>query len=49
MKEPIVNYTDNLGTDGEKLLQLLELGLDITPGALTRYTRDGWHHTRVLR
>lgn len=49
MKEPIVRYTDSLGGDGEKLLRLVELGLDVPAGALTRYTRDGWHHTRVLR
>lgn len=49
MKEPMVRYNENLGVEGEKLLQLTELGLGVEPGSLTRYTRDGWHHTRVLR
>ena len=49
MKEPMGRYDTNLGAEGEKLLQLTELGLGVEPGSLTRYTRDGWHHTRVLR
>lgn len=49
MREPMLRYTDNLGLEGEKLLQLAELGLGVAPGSLTRYTQDGWHHTRVLR
>ncbi|KAK0629696.1 hypothetical protein B0T17DRAFT_615440 [Bombardia bombarda] len=49
MKDPMVRYSDILGAEGEKLLKLVELGLDVAPGSLTRYTRDGWHHTRVLR
>ncbi|KAK3318691.1 putative ethylene-forming enzyme [Apodospora peruviana] len=49
MKEPMVRYNENLGAEGEKLLQLTELGLGVAPGSLTQYTRDGWHHTRVLR
>ncbi|KAK3688347.1 putative ethylene-forming enzyme [Podospora appendiculata] len=49
MKTPMVRYNDVLGAEGEKLLQLVEFGLDVTPGSLTRHTRDGWHHTRVLR
>ncbi|KAK0715895.1 2-oxoglutarate-dependent ethylene/succinate-forming enzyme [Lasiosphaeris hirsuta] len=49
MKEPMARYNEDLGIQGEKLLQLAELGLGVSPGSLTRYTRDGWHHTRVLR
>ncbi|KAL1840663.1 hypothetical protein VTJ49DRAFT_213 [Mycothermus thermophilus] len=49
MKEAITRYTDNLGQQGENLLGLIELGLGVQPGSLRKYTRDGWHHTRVLR
>jgi isopenicillin N synthase-like dioxygenase len=43
-------YMTLLGSSGEKLLQLLTLGLGLTdPHALTRLTKDGWHHMRVLR
>ena len=49
MKEPMMRYVDNLGLEGEKILQLAEFGLGVAPGTLTQYTRDGWHHTRVLR
>ncbi|KAK4187120.1 hypothetical protein QBC35DRAFT_385598 [Podospora australis] len=49
MKEPMTRYNENLGLEGEKLLQLAEFGLGVTPGSLTRHTRDGWHHARVLR
>ena len=43
-------YMDNLGSAGERLLQLIALGLDLpSKDALTKYTRDGWHHMRVLR
>ena len=48
-KEPVVRYNESLGLEGEKLLALAELGLGVTPGSLTKYTQDGWHHTRVLR
>ncbi|KAK0641653.1 2-oxoglutarate-dependent ethylene/succinate-forming enzyme [Cercophora newfieldiana] len=49
MKETMTRYNEALGRQGEKLLALIEMGLGVTPGSLTRYTRDGWHHTRVLR
>jgi isopenicillin N synthase-like dioxygenase len=49
MKEPVENYISWLGLQGEKLLQLIEYGLAIPEGSLTKYTRDGWHHNRVLR
>jgi 2-oxoglutarate dioxygenase / 2-oxoglutarate/L-arginine monooxygenase/decarboxylase len=43
-------FMDNLGSIGEKLLKLTALGLGLTDmNALTRLTRDGWHHMRVLR
>lgn len=49
MKEVMSQYNAALGVEGEKLLDLIEMGLGVAPGSLTRYTRDGWHHTRVLR
>jgi 2-oxoglutarate dioxygenase / 2-oxoglutarate/L-arginine monooxygenase/decarboxylase len=43
-------FTDQLATIGEKLLRLTALGLDLPHiDTLTRLTRDGWHHMRVLR
>lgn len=49
MKEAMTLYNEALGREGERLLQLIEMGLNVAPESLTRYTRDGWHHTRVLR
>ena len=49
MKEPVQDYMDSLGSSGEKLLQLIELGLDLPFTSLTKYVQDGWHHMRVLR
>lgn len=49
MKDPMAKYTTDLGSSGNTLLQLIELGLDVPPGSLTKYTQDGWHHMRVLR
>jgi len=49
MREPIRRYMDYLGQSGEKLLRLIELGLKVPEGSLTRLTRDGWHHLRILR
>ncbi|KYK56410.1 2-oxoglutarate-dependent ethylene/succinate-forming enzyme [Drechmeria coniospora] len=49
MKAVIDRYMADLGASGEKLLQLIELGLEIPAGSLTGYTEDGWHHMRVLR
>lgn len=49
MKEVMTAYSNSLGVEGEKLLRLVEMGLGVPSGSLTRYTRDGWHHTRVLR
>ncbi|MEQ0559340.1 2OG-Fe(II) oxygenase family protein [Amycolatopsis sp. NEAU-NG30] len=43
------NYLREVGGIGEKLLKLVALGLELEPGRLTRLTRDGWHHMRVLR
>jgi 2-oxoglutarate dioxygenase / 2-oxoglutarate/L-arginine monooxygenase/decarboxylase len=43
-------FMAQLAAIGEKLLGLVALGLDLPdPDALTRLTRDGWHHMRVLR
>ncbi len=43
-------FMDGLGLAGEKLLRLTALGLGLGDlDALTRLTRDGWHHMRVLR
>lgn len=49
MKLVIKKYMDDLALSGEKLLQLIELGLDIKAGSLTNLTEDGWHHLRILR
>ena len=49
MKDPMEQYMKYLGQSGEKLLQLIECGLGIPPGSLTKYTSDGWHHMRILR
>jgi len=49
MKKSMTEYNEALGLEGDKLLELMEMGLGVAPGSLTRYTRDGWHHTRVLR
>jgi isopenicillin N synthase-like dioxygenase len=49
MKEATENYMMWLDAEGEKLLRLIEYGLGITEGYFTNYTRDGWHHARVLR
>jgi len=49
MKDNMTAYMDASGRTGEKLLQLTEFGLGVAPGSLTRYTKDGWHHMRVLR
>ncbi|HEU4426831.1 MAG TPA: 2OG-Fe(II) oxygenase family protein [Pilimelia sp.] len=44
------NFMAELGATGEKLLTLIALGLNLDEvDALTRLTRDGWHHMRVLR
>ncbi|PHH77656.1 hypothetical protein CDD80_386 [Ophiocordyceps camponoti-rufipedis] len=48
-KEVISRYIAELGGCGQRLLQLIELGLGVQAGSLTRYTTDGWHHMRVLR
>ena len=43
-------FMDELGVAGEKLLKLTALGLGLDDiDTLTRLTRDGWHHMRVLR
>ncbi|WP_197386210.1 2OG-Fe(II) oxygenase family protein [Ralstonia pseudosolanacearum] len=54
---PSADYRDRmkafmgmLGTFGERLLQLIALGLDLDDmNTFTRLTDDGWHHMRVLR
>ena len=49
LKEPAEQYMKWLGSQGEKLLSLIELGLEVPEGTLTNLTRDGWHHNRILR
>ncbi|KAF4342470.1 2-oxoglutarate-dependent ethylene succinate-forming enzyme [Fusarium beomiforme] len=49
MQNPMQRYMQSLGTVGETLLQLTELGLNVPEGSLTNYTQDGWHHLRILR
>jgi len=49
-RQAMNDFTGQLGEIGEKLLQLTALGLGLRNlDALTRLTRDGWHHMRVLR
>ncbi|KAH6988612.1 2-oxoglutarate-dependent ethylene/succinate-forming enzyme [Ilyonectria destructans] len=43
-RDPVKKYMDSLGQTGEKLLQLIELGINVPEGSLTRTTKDGWHH-----
>jgi 2-oxoglutarate dioxygenase / 2-oxoglutarate/L-arginine monooxygenase/decarboxylase len=49
-RRSMTTFMDELGTLGERLLELTALGLGL-PGmdALTRLTCGGWHHMRVLR
>lgn len=49
MKEAVGRHMADLGASGDKLLRLIELGLEVPAGSLTRHTADGWHHMRVLR
>jgi len=43
-------FMGELGSVGERVLRLVALGLGLRDiDALTRLTRDGWHHMRVLR
>ncbi|EWZ29366.1 hypothetical protein FOZG_16994 [Fusarium oxysporum Fo47] len=49
MKNPMERYMNSLGESGEILLKLTELGLGVPEGSLTDYTKDGWHHMRILR
>lgn len=49
MKDIIGQYMKDLSHSGERLLQLIEIGLSVGPGSLTKYTNDGWHHMRILR
>ncbi|KAB5572761.1 2-oxoglutarate-dependent ethylene/succinate-forming enzyme [Coniochaeta sp. 2T2.1] len=49
MDDPLKAYMDEVGRCGEVLLGLAEMGLGLQPGSLTKYTADGWHHSRVLR
>lgn len=49
LRDPMKAYMDSLGENGEKLLKLIELGLDVPQGSLTNLTQDGWHHMRILR
>ncbi|MCC5666085.1 hypothetical protein LC653_19705 [Nostoc sp. CHAB 5784] len=42
-------FMDELGIIGEKLLKLIALGLEIDVDTLTKLTKNGWHHMRVLR
>jgi isopenicillin N synthase-like dioxygenase len=48
-RQDMTAFTGALGTVGERLLQLTALGLGLELDALTRLTRNGWHHMRVLR
>lgn len=45
----MISLMDQAGDFGERLLQLVALGLDLPIDALTKLTHDGWHHMRALR
>ncbi|KAK2592187.1 hypothetical protein QQS21_010106 [Conoideocrella luteorostrata] len=49
MGNSMKNYMADLSVSGETMLQMIELGLNVPQGSLTKYTQDGWHHMRVLR
>jgi isopenicillin N synthase-like dioxygenase len=49
MKNPMERYMNSLGESSKILLKLTELGLGVPEGSLTDYTKDGWHHMRILR
>ncbi|PSN67428.1 Clavaminate synthase-like protein [Corynespora cassiicola Philippines] len=50
MQQTMQGYMDYLGTSGERMLQLIALGLELPAlNSLTNLTRDGWHHLRILR
>lgn len=49
-RDRMKTFMDELGAIGEKLLELVALGLGLSDAdTLTRLTHDGWHHMRVLR
>ncbi|UPX12675.1 uncharacterized protein EKO05_0003215 [Ascochyta rabiei] len=50
MQTTMQNYMDSLGSSGERMLQLIALGLGLPDmNTFTELTRDGWHHLRILR
>ncbi|KAF2835959.1 Clavaminate synthase-like protein [Patellaria atrata CBS 101060] len=49
MQNTMNAYMAYLGDGGEKILQLIALGLNIPIDSFSKFTRDGWHHMRVLR
>ncbi|PMB66371.1 2-oxoglutarate-dependent ethylene/succinate-forming enzyme [Beauveria bassiana] len=49
MKYNMTAYTEDLSRSGDRLLEMVELGLRVPQGSLKKYTEDGWHHMRVLR
>jgi 2-oxoglutarate dioxygenase / 2-oxoglutarate/L-arginine monooxygenase/decarboxylase len=43
-------FTEELGSIGDRLLELVSLGLGLADlRALSKWAEDGWHHMRVLR
>jgi isopenicillin N synthase-like dioxygenase len=49
MERVMKRFQERMRVEGETVLGLVEMGLGVQEGALRRYTRDGWHHMRVLR
>ncbi len=45
----MTKYMREVGSLGDKLLQLISLGLGLETDCLGELARDGWHHMRVLR
>ncbi|KAH6957523.1 hypothetical protein BKA56DRAFT_502222, partial [Ilyonectria sp. MPI-CAGE-AT-0026] len=48
LRDPVKKYMDSLGQTGEKLLQLIELGINVPEGSLTHTTKDGFHTTNDI-
>ncbi|MEN7549929.1 2-oxoglutarate and iron-dependent oxygenase domain-containing protein [Rapidithrix thailandica] len=48
-QESMKAYMEEAGAIGEKLLQLVALGLQLDINHFTTLTDGGWHHMRVLR
>ncbi|KAH8653915.1 2-oxoglutarate-dependent ethylene/succinate-forming enzyme [Ilyonectria robusta] len=48
LRDPVKKYMDSLGQTGKKLLWLIELGINIPEGSLTRITKDRFPASNVI-